>query len=232
MKTYLSRIIALASMSSLLAMSGYATVIESVPYTIKTPGTYTLDGNLTYSGTSQAITVSATSVVIDLKGFTLSGTGPFNGQIAIYCQNADNVTVQNGRIELFTDGVDFQAGAQEVVQNLTLLNNELSVIMQGCSYCTIQNCLIVGVGQADTNSYGVYLTSGTGIVVKNCQIANDYVGGYTASSSGNIFIGNQLTNCATGLQLDTTNPDKYQGNVTTDCFAPFAGGTAVGDDNN
>ena len=171
-------------------------------------------------------------MVIDLKGFTLSGTGPFNGQIAIYCQNADNVTVQNGRIELFTDGVDFQAGFQEVVQNLTLLNNELSVIMQGCSYCTIQNCLIVGVGQADTNSFGVYLTNGLGIVVKNCQIANDYFGCYTASSSGNIFIENQLTNCATGLELDSENPDKYQGNLTTDCLQPFSGGTAVGDENN
>jgi hypothetical protein len=50
---------------------------ESVPYTIKTPGTYTLDGNLTYSGTSQAITVSATSVGDRPKGFHPIGNWPF-----------------------------------------------------------------------------------------------------------------------------------------------------------
>jgi nitrous oxidase accessory protein NosD len=167
--------------------------------------------------------------VIDLKGFTLLGTGPFNGQIAIYCQNADNVTVQNGKIELFTDGVDFQAGAQQVVQNLILLNNELSVIMQGCSYCTIQNCLIVGTGTGSSPvCEGVYLTTDLGVVVKNCQISNAFDGYASGATNGNIFIANQLSNCDYGLFLDTT--DKYQGNVEIN--AGFAGGIAVGYENN
>jgi nitrous oxidase accessory protein NosD len=168
-------------------------------------------------------------VVIDLKGFTLLGTGPSNGQIAIYCQNPDNVTVQNGRIELFTDGVDFQGGNYEVVQNLTIINNSLSVIMQGCSYCTIQNCFIVGVGQT-SSGFGVYLTNDQGIVVKNCQIANALSGCYSYPSNGNIFAANQLSNCEIGLELDSG--DKYQGNVTTGCAQSFSAGIAVGDENN
>ena len=59
MNTYLPRSLLLASMSSLFAMSGHATEITAVPFTITKPGTYTLDKNLTYSGTSQATTVSA-----------------------------------------------------------------------------------------------------------------------------------------------------------------------------
>ena len=100
-------------MSLLFVTSGYATEITTVPFSITKAGTYTFKTNLTYSGSTEAITVNATGVVIDLKGFTLSGTGPSNGQIAIYCQNPDNVTVQNGRIELFADGVDFQGGNYE-----------------------------------------------------------------------------------------------------------------------
>jgi hypothetical protein len=78
---YLTRILALASVSFILAMSGYATTIESVPFTITKTGTYTLDGNLTLSGTNAtAITVNASNVVIDLTGFTLkNGSGDVNG---------------------------------------------------------------------------------------------------------------------------------------------------------
>jgi hypothetical protein len=61
MKTYLSRIIAVASMSSLFVMSGYATEITAVPFTITKAGTYTFKTNLTYSGTTEAITVNATA---------------------------------------------------------------------------------------------------------------------------------------------------------------------------
>jgi hypothetical protein len=231
MKTYLPRFLLLASLSSLFAMGGYATVIEAVPFTISKAGTYTLDGNLTYSGASEAITVTASSVVIDLKGFTLTGTGPTNGQIAIYSQGPNNVTVQNGTITGFTDGVDFQGGAQEVVQNLGIFNSGLSVVMQNSSFSTIQNCFIVGVGPGSTSD-GVYLTNDTGIVVKNCQIANDFAGGTSSITGGNIFIANQLTDCNFGLIFDSGSIDKYQGCVTNGCTTPFTNGIAVGDENN
>jgi hypothetical protein len=72
--TYLVRIFALASMSSMLAMSAFAkTTIESVLFTITKAGTYVLDGDLTLSGTNQTgITVNASNVVIDLTGFILT----------------------------------------------------------------------------------------------------------------------------------------------------------------
>jgi hypothetical protein len=70
MKTYLPRFLLLASMSSLFVMSGYATVIESLPFTITKAGTYTLDGNLKYTGAANtdAITVTASNVILDLNG--------------------------------------------------------------------------------------------------------------------------------------------------------------------
>jgi hypothetical protein len=233
MKTYLPRFLLLASMSSLFAMSAYATVIEAVPFTIIKAGTYTLDGNLTYSGTSEAITVTASSVVIDLKGFTLTGTGPTNGQIAIYIQGPNNVTVQNGTITGFADGVDFQGGSQEVVQNLGVVNSGLSVIMQGSSYSMIQNCSIVGTGLTGdfTTNSGIYLTSSLGIIVKNCQIANAAVGGFADSgpgTNGNMFIANQLTSCGEGLDLG--EGDQYQGNIQRLCGG-FKGGIQVGLEN-
>ena len=226
MKIYLPRFLLLAAMSSLFAMSGYATVIESLPFTISKSGTYTLDRNLKYSGSSFAITVSASTVVIDLSGYTLSGT---NGW-AIYGDASSNVTVQNGTITGFFAGVELLNGSQELLQNLRLLNIAAGgVELMSCSSSTIQNCLIVGVGKTGGGD-GVYLGGCQGIVVKNNQIANEGVGCDSGTSSGNIFIADQLTNCLNGLYLGT--PDKYQGNVAAACTTPFSGGIAVGYENN
>jgi hypothetical protein len=72
MKIHLTKLLLLASMSSLLVISGYAVTIESVPFSITNAGKYILDGDPTLSGTNvTAITVVASDVIIDLNGFTL-----------------------------------------------------------------------------------------------------------------------------------------------------------------
>jgi Right handed beta helix region len=191
MKTSLAGILALLSMSSVLLLSGHAEIIRSVPFTIKKSGTYTLEKDLTYSGASGtgATTVNAFNVVLDLNGFSLTGTGnpTFNGQIAINVAGQTNVTVQNGTVTGFTTGVDFNGGAQELVQNLRLFNTTISVTMQGSSSSTIQNCFIVGTGNAGE---GVELVDCSGVVVKNNQIANAGSAGASTLTNGNIFTTN------------------------------------------
>jgi hypothetical protein len=225
MKTYLPRILLLASMSSLFAMSGYAGTIDSLPYTIKKPGTYTLAGNLSFSGTTNAITVTASNVVLDLNGHTLTGTNGY----AIFGSGVSNVTVQNGTINGFFAGIEFESGSEELLQNLRISNASAACIeLTTCTSGTIQNCFILGDSSPGVD--GVYLGGCQGIVVKNNQIANIGVGCDSNDSSGNIFIADQLTNCLYGLYLGAL--DKYQGNVTAACTTPFSGGIAVGYENN
>jgi hypothetical protein len=215
--------------SSLLAFSGYAATISSLPYTIKKSGTYTLDANLTYSGAAaiNTITVKASNVVIDLGGFTLSGTGVSSDQIAIFCQGPTNITVQNGTITGFYLGVELNSSSADLVQNLRVLNGAYAVYFGNTVSSTIQNCFILNAGIG----IGVYLVSAQGIVMKNNQVTSAAYGCGTTLSQGNSFIANQLVSCNT-TRLALGAGDKYQANVTIGCPTPFDGGTAVGYENN
>ena len=226
MKTHLTKLLLLTSMLPLFAISGFAINIGSLPYTIKKAGTYTLERSLTFSGNTKAITVTASNVVLDLNGYTLTGT---NGGYGVYGSDANSVTVQNGTINGFFLGIYFQDSFQVLLQNLTVSNASSACIeLTACIAGTIQNCFILGT--SSTGVYGIYLGACQGIVVKNNQIANEAIGGDSGDSFGNIFIADQLTNCSYGLFLSA--PDKYQGNVTIACANPFSGGTPVGFENN
>jgi nitrous oxidase accessory protein NosD len=225
--TYLVRILALVSMSSMLTMSASAkTIIESVPFTITKAGTYVLDGDLTLSGTNQTgITVNASNVVIDLAGFTLTTSDTTLANFGITVSStATNVTIQNGTITGFGAGVRL-LGAQELAQNLRLLSAGTGVYAaSSCTASVVQNCFIAGPG----NNNGVLLDGCRDVVVKNNQILFEVTGGNSAGN--NSFIANYIGNCQVGLSMSAT--DKYQANVTNTCETPFVGGTAVGDENN
>lgn len=231
MKTYLTRTLALASTWSLLVMSGYATVIESVPYVIHTPGTYTLDGSVSLApGGGTAIQVNASNVLIDLKGFTLSATDSTPQSLGILvATGTTHITVQNGSINGFEHGISL-ACTHYVVQNLQFIGGVYGIeasTPSGSGQGLIQDCLFDGAG---SQAEGILFECNEN-VVKNNQILNYYgpngVGVF--SNGGNFFIGNSIFNCGHGLSLSSS--DKYQSNLTAFCGTPFSGGIAVGDDN-
>jgi hypothetical protein len=229
MKTYLARILTLALMSSVFAVSAYATTIESVPFTITTSGTYKLDGDLALSGTGQtAIKVHASNVVIDLNGSTISTSDTTLSNLGIVTSSTTtNVTIQNGTIRGF--GVDiFLSGGQALVHNLHLLGAATKILAEStCTSSVIQNCFFAGTGTASPSELGIIL-SGSSVVVKNNQFLSEYVG--CLSSGNNSFIANYIGNCTYGLLMDSS--DKYQANVTNQCTTPFTRGIPVGDANN
>jgi Periplasmic copper-binding protein (NosD) len=189
MKIYLTRILALAAVSFLCAMSDYAGTITSVPFVIKKSGTYTLDANLTYSGASNtnAITVEASNVVIDLSGFTLTGTSTTNGIATTTTANVANLTIQDGTITGFFADISLESTQQFLIQNLRLLNQFFGVFATSCSFSTIQNCFVVGKGSTPT---GINLQSCSGVVVKSNQISSEDYGCLAQETSGNLFTAN------------------------------------------
>jgi hypothetical protein len=230
MKSNLSRILAVASAVFISNAIGYAESITKVPFTISKAGKYTFTQDLTYSvtgtGTSTAITVNASNVVIEFNGFTLTGSGGSANQIAIENNGFANVTVQNGTITGFLYAFFVTHCTEQVLRNLRMINDDNAVSFGTCSFDTIQNCFIAGTADGD----GIVLYADSCDVVKNNHVANENTGCLTMNTPGsNLFIANQLTDCETGLNLDG---DKYQGNLTAACTTPFTGGTAVGDGNN
>jgi hypothetical protein len=110
------------------ALAQTCTAISRIPYTINSSGQYCLSANLTTSGTTgSAIEVAADNVVIDLKGFTLDGSGGGTGtrMEAIHSINRRAITVRNGRIVGFFYGVHLDLNSStnagsHLVENLRI----------------------------------------------------------------------------------------------------------------
>jgi hypothetical protein len=89
------------------------TVINALPYVISAPGNYLLGKSLVFSpgtATQNAITVNSSNVTIDLNGFYISK--PQNGDTSlsfgIYAADRANITVKNGIILGFFEGIRFE----------------------------------------------------------------------------------------------------------------------------
>ena len=84
-----------------------AKTIASLPFTISTPGVYRLASDLSFAAaTGAAITIDADDVLVDLAGFTLSGSaGAAATAVAIQSEAHSNLTIRNGAITGFYRGV-------------------------------------------------------------------------------------------------------------------------------
>lgn len=174
------------------------TKITSLPadgLTISNPGFYFLTGNLTYSGTGKAITVSSDNVTIDLMGFRLSGPGSGSSTYAIYMFGYNNVEVRNGSLDGWVWGLyDWGSGSGHRAFNLRAENCSNPIAFEGAGGGhLVQGCSVVGC------NIGIYLCTGvaTGNAVSNC--ANGIRGNGTIS-------GNSMTNCSVrGIYCDAAS---------------------------
>ena len=105
--------VVLINLSKVMAAGGF-------PYTIKTPGSYRLAGNLTVPRSNE-IDVSATPVSIHLNGFTITGQN-FGVGVMTNPTSQTTLAVSNGTIQNFGSGVDVSGGGLLTVNNLTVLN--------------------------------------------------------------------------------------------------------------
>jgi hypothetical protein len=94
--------------------------ITYLPFNITAPGTYVLTGNLTYTGTDTAITITSNltgPVVLNLRGHTLTGSGGNNFTTENFSNGVSvsgngpspsTITIENGTITNFGFGVRAQ----------------------------------------------------------------------------------------------------------------------------
>src|SRR5690349_19062789 len=95
------------------------TAISSLPFTISTPGSYYLTGNL--SATTTGITVTARDVTIDLNGFTLTGDSAHDGISASAA--AANLCVRNGAFKSWATAINAAIITGGTFTNLRVTNN-------------------------------------------------------------------------------------------------------------
>jgi len=128
--------------------------IVSLPYTITVQGNYCLVQNLsTPITTGNAITVNSDFVRLDMKGFKIGGgaAGPGTHAVGVYAQNRRNVTIRNGNLRGFLEGVFLE----DTSGNFTASQGHL-----------------VEAVRADGNTYAGIHVQGRGSVVRNNQVVN------------------------------------------------------------
>jgi hypothetical protein len=174
---YSKTLTAAFSLLSVLSAQAANIKISQLPFAITAPGTYVVTGNLNFPATTNvaAITISTAiqgPVIVDLKGFTLTGAagysvgvgiGSFAGTQSI--PNTSPITVRNGALTNFAFGVWAENGA--VLSSIDLQNvailiggtsgvNNACVIFSKVELSTISNCSFTdgSIGIEDTQSPG------------------------------------------------------------------------------
>jgi hypothetical protein len=193
------------------------TPVSSVPTTLSTAGIYCLLGPLATGITSgAAITIAADNVVLDLNGWRLAGETAGSGTKAtgIY-STARNVTVQNGTVTGFYDGVDLR-GAGARAEGLLLDRN------------TYYGMLVAGRG-ALVRANRVTATGGStvaanraaiGIAVRGpgALIDDNFISGLTGTGTGGEF----------GIYVVYADNVAIRNNVVTDDARPTPAGRSSG----
>jgi len=145
--------------------------IDHVPVVVSAPGTYCLASDLQYDGDGVAVLVAASSVVVDLQGFTLSGTaGPGSGSVGIDSMGATNVTVRNGVVSGFRSAVLLEDGGFHLVSGVTATSNWYIGIAVAGPASAIQGCQVLSTGGSlqpdDTIPFGL-ASIGDGVVISD-----------------------------------------------------------------
>ena len=223
------------------------TAITTLPAVITVQGVYCLTGNLaTAITTGNAIEIQTNNVVLDLNGFKLGGlaAGPGTGATGIHAADRQNITIKNGTIRGFGEGIflhDTGASQGHVVEDIRADQNTVVGIEVRGSGTIVRNNQVVATGGctvcgANASAFGISVV-GVGPRVLNNDVINTFRQG-TGTARG-IFLGgtaglavnNRITDADTGILYFVGSTGKYRDNITVDVTTPYTDGTDIGNNN-
>jgi hypothetical protein len=200
-----------------VAASGTNRATGGFPYQITQSGSYQLTGNLVVPANTDGIDILANNVTLDLNGFTISGqvtctgagpslacTGPVSGPPhGILSSVASNITVRNGSVVGFFDGVELN-GQGGLVEEIHASGNSNTGILIGSGVArrNTANLNLVGIvafsstvteNVANFNSeFGLSISAG-GVYGSNTFQGN---GAFPVGNGGSFSQGNNACNGA------------------------------------
>jgi parallel beta-helix repeat protein len=163
-------------------------------YVISHSCSYYLTGNVETSANKAGIQISADNVTIDLNGHTLSSTYPTPGFSGINSANRKNITLRNGNVKGFLNGVYFSGYN---TRNIKIF--DMNVDSSGNGF------YVMGL-----YSEGNY--SGGGHTVKNCTASDNKKTGFL------IYESSTVENCA-ALNNDGNGFNVQSGSTVKNCKA-------------
>lgn len=182
------------------------THITAAGYTITTPGSYYLTANLNGGGTQNGITVQASGVTIDLRGFSIENCQ--TGITTTKTTSIRNVVVANGIVrDCASTGVDLSGAAQCRLEGVMVSANGANGAAAGAgSLFTL--CTASGNG-------GLGMVLGNNGTVFRCVVQNNAAGGIIIDSNcqatENTITGNGSGAGQAGLIANGSN-NRVEGN--------------------
>jgi hypothetical protein len=192
--------------------------------TISQPGSYVVNRNLAAAG--DCLVVAADSVTIDLDGFTITGNGTGSGIVeSPALATRRNVSVRNGTVTGFVNGVFFEHGESVTVERVNASGNSGSGISAG-NYATVRanhasfngDAGIRADKGANVSGNTVARNAGSGIIV--------FEGGNVSANSVRANTGRGIVVDCPGLVFANTMSNNTAGN-----YLDISGGCVVNEHN-
>jgi len=181
------------------------TKVRSLSAVLSDPGNYCLRGNLSSSASAgAAISITADDVALNLAGFTLDGSaaGPATAAVGIQGLERSNVTVRNGTVRGFENGVSLSGpgGGGHDVHRIRAEGNTRVGIRAGGVGSTVRNCQVLNTGGAASGfpSVGIQ-SSGVGT-----RILNNGISGMVPGTGDFLAVGIHMQSATGGQVEDNT----------------------------
>jgi len=191
------------------------TPISSLPFTITNSGAYYLTSTLTGISGTNGITILASHVTLDLKGFALLGVAGsldginVGGPSYVSCTN---ITVINGTIQGWGRyGIEASVSLNGIFDGLLVTKNFSDGFNLG-QYSTVRQCNSV--------ANGVYGFLGGPALLENCAAGNNGSDGYHVSSG-------RMVDCVAQNNLGA-GIWAYGGSFVTGCLSEYNTYSGIG----
>ena len=158
-----------------------------------------LTADLVCDGTTDALIVGADNIVIDLKGFTISGPGAYDATgSGIRIAGRQGVTVQKGTITGFRSAVVVDSGSGNTVTKIVATDSDQAINIANGADTTVSKNTVSGSGR-DGIRVGGSGASGT-VVTQNVLSANTW--SISVSGADHVTVSrNTVTDSGTGITV-------------------------------
>ena len=151
------------------------TPISSLPYTISSPGSYYVTTNLTGVNAASGITIAASDVTLDLKGYSLVGVGGSIDGILV-SGNRTNLWIDNGAIRGWgLEGIDGTTAQSSAFADLKIIGGG-NVGLRSGTAALVSRCVATGNSQEGFLIYD-------GCQVRECTARNNGASGIATGNN-------------------------------------------------
>ncbi len=232
--------------SPALALAGEPncdTFITSAPYVISAPGHYCLANDVSYNATEgAAIWINSSAVVLDLRGYRVSGRLFLADSTAlgIVASDRTNIVIRNGQVRRFFVGISI-TGSQNMVEDIRADDNPNAGIYVAFGFNnTVRNCIVSNTGGPNGSAFN----AGLWLAATQTLALNNVVAGTRPAGSGSAYgivlgdDGRAINNQVFG---DHTTDDSitdscflldptalHKDNIASGCRAAYSGGIPAG----